>query len=273
MTDMLTIDEVVRRTGLTARALRFYEARRLVQPLRTDSGRRVYAAGDLERLHQVVALKKAGLSLLQISRLFGHKPIDLPTILRAQQGQLKARIADETAALHLINTALSRIDRGEPLDAETLCSLIRNGDNMMTDASGWKAVIAKHFTPEQQAEWQARMTGETPFQDQRAGEDYARRWRELGARIEEALPLAPDSPEALGFVREWLALLEPFTRRASPEMWTATAQFYEKMEDWQDQWNPGFSKAVWLFIGEATRVARAAGRDVGFLPEFMKTGA
>jgi len=40
MDDSFAIDEVVRRTGLTARALRFYEARGLVSPLRTQSGRR-----------------------------------------------------------------------------------------------------------------------------------------------------------------------------------------------------------------------------------------
>lgn len=40
MSDSFPIDEVVRRTGLTSRALRFYEARGLITPLRTQSGRR-----------------------------------------------------------------------------------------------------------------------------------------------------------------------------------------------------------------------------------------
>ena len=56
MTDSLTIGEVVRRTGLTTRALRFYEARGLVNPLRTAAGRRLYGAAELERIHQIVAL-------------------------------------------------------------------------------------------------------------------------------------------------------------------------------------------------------------------------
>ena len=69
MDDWLDIREVVRRTGLTSRALRFYEARGLVAPLRTHSGRRLYGAGELERLNQIVALKRAGLTLTQIQRL------------------------------------------------------------------------------------------------------------------------------------------------------------------------------------------------------------
>lgn len=267
MAEFMTIDQVVRRTGLTARALRFYEARGLVQPVRTYAGRRLFGAADLERLHQVIALKKAGLSLTQITRLLQRKPVDLSTILRAQQAQLKSQIADGAAALQLIEIALSRIDRGEPLDAETLCSLIRNGDSMMSNEEGWKSAVNKHFGRDLQAEWQARMADAAEFRQ----EDYGRKWADLGARIEAALPLEADCPQALAFAREWLGLLEPFTKRASPEMWTATAEFYGKMEDWQNQWNPGFSKAVWLFIGDVIRTARAAGKDLGPLPGFMQT--
>ena len=65
----LDIREVARRTGLTCRALRFYEARGLLAPLRTYSGRRLYGRGELERIKQILALKRAGLSLAQIPRL------------------------------------------------------------------------------------------------------------------------------------------------------------------------------------------------------------
>lgn len=87
MTDSLTIDDVVRQTGLTSRALRYYEARGLLHPLRTASGRRLFSASELERIHQVVALKKAGLSLAQISRVIDRKPIDLEALI---EGQLAA---------------------------------------------------------------------------------------------------------------------------------------------------------------------------------------
>ncbi|WP_339426692.1 MerR family transcriptional regulator [Pseudomonas proteolytica] len=85
MDDSFAIDEVVRRTGLTARALRFYEARGLVSPLRTQSGRRWFGPAELERVHRIVALKKAGLSLGDIKRLFDRKPIDLAALLSAQR--------------------------------------------------------------------------------------------------------------------------------------------------------------------------------------------
>ena len=76
MAGPLDISEVIRRTGLTARALRFYEARGLVAPLRTASGRRLYGPGELARLNQVVTLKAAGFGLADIGRMLARRPID-----------------------------------------------------------------------------------------------------------------------------------------------------------------------------------------------------
>ncbi|MFN3799161.1 MAG: MerR family transcriptional regulator, partial [Sphingobium yanoikuyae] len=70
MTEILDIAAVARATGLTSRALRFYEARGLIAPLRTASGRRLFGPAELARLHELLALKRAGLSLAQIKTLF-----------------------------------------------------------------------------------------------------------------------------------------------------------------------------------------------------------
>ncbi|QYE35792.1 MerR family transcriptional regulator [Polymorphobacter sp. PAMC 29334] len=49
----LSITDVCRRTGLSARALRFYEARGLVGAQRSAAGQRRYGAAEVARLHQV----------------------------------------------------------------------------------------------------------------------------------------------------------------------------------------------------------------------------
>ena len=91
MPDSLDIAEVARLTGLTSRALRFYEARGLVTPLRTASGRRHYGAPELERLHQIIAMKRAGLTLAQIQRLSAGRRLDLRGIVEAQIESLAER--------------------------------------------------------------------------------------------------------------------------------------------------------------------------------------
>jgi len=61
--------ETAKRLGLTAKALRLYEARGLVAPIRSEIGWRSYGPAQIARLHQIIALKKLGLSLSDISEL------------------------------------------------------------------------------------------------------------------------------------------------------------------------------------------------------------
>jgi MerR family transcriptional regulator, thiopeptide resistance regulator len=246
MSETLTIDEVVRQTGLTSRALRFYEARGLIAPLRTASGRRSFGSAELTRVHQIVALKKAGLSLMAIGRLFERKPIDLATMLRAQLELLETQASDIAQARDILTQTLSRIDRGEPITAETLCSLIQNGDRIMTEeAQAWKKVTDRYFSEEDKAHWSANMQDVQKDWEQ---SDYSAQWKDLGGRIKAALPLDPTSPAAFAFLDEWQDLLRPFMKVATVEMKTGAFQFYEKMGEWQGDLDVGFDQQVWDFI-------------------------
>ncbi len=262
----MRIDQVVKQTGLTSRALRFYEARGLIAPLRTSSGRRFYEAQDMERIHQIITLKKAGLSLSQIGKLFSSRPLDLAQLLQAQLAHLSEQAdAIEHARVNL-KTALSRIENGELLDAATLCSLIKDGDNMMIEEK-WMKVIDRYYTPEEQKEWTEHVGDKMEMFNQ---EDYNARWQTLSARIAAALPLDPASDKALGFVREWFTLLEPFSKVATQQMWEQSRELYDKMPEWENDVETNFSSKVWQFIREATSVAMTAGHDIGPIPDWMQ---
>jgi MerR family transcriptional regulator, thiopeptide resistance regulator len=250
MTDLLDISEVVRRTGLSSRALRFYEARGLVHPLRTHSGRRLYGPAELERINQVVALKRAGLTLAQIQRLTAGRPLDLGRLIEAQLAALDERAAEIAEARQLLRAAKSRIDRGEPVDAATFCSLIKSGETIV-DHQNWKAVADRYFTPEEQARWAEQAAAIPAGFDQEA---YGRQWSELSARIDAALPLDPASAAAQAFYDEWQALLAPFTAVATGEMMAGAANLYECMDEWKGEQPPPFSMDVWRFIQAAGKV-------------------
>lgn len=258
MADSLDIAAVTRLTGLTARALRFYEARGLVQPIRTASGRRHYDARALERLNLILSLKKAGLTLAQIQRLTAHRRIDLHGLITAQLDHLEAQARRISQAQALLISVKSRIDRGEPIDAETFCSLIRHEQEETASMSQdqWKAVTDRYFSPEEQAEWADRMgaLGEDFDQD-----GYAAQWKALGDEIKAALPLDPAGEAAAGFVQRWFALLKPFTDVATPAMWTGTVKMYDDMPNWPVQADPGFDAEVWAFIKQATAARMMAG--------------
>ncbi|MDF7776976.1 MerR family transcriptional regulator [Sphingomonas sp. AOB5] len=242
MEQVLDIGEVARRTGLTLRGLRFYEARGLVKPLRTEGGRRIYGAGELARLNAVVALKRAGFSLAQIAGLLGDRRIDLGRLVAAQIAALDARQAEIAEARALLQTVQSRIDHGEPVDVATLCSLIKSGD-MMMEHENWKAVSDRYLSDEAKADFAANPP---PSGFDQA--DYSAKWADLTGRIEAALPMDPASAEARAFYDEWQALLAPFRAVATPAMMQGVSGMYDRIGEWKGEQKPPFSPEVWDFI-------------------------
>jgi DNA-binding transcriptional MerR regulator len=255
MTETLDIATVARRTGLSSRALRFYEARGLIAPLRTSSGRRLFGAGDLARVHQLLVLKRAGLSLAQIKRLFDGHRVDLGQMLRAQIEVIDIQARDLAEARGHLQTALSRIERGEPLDAATLCSLIKSGENTV-EHENWSAIGDRYFGPEAKADFAASMPKIPADFDQAA---YSAKWAELSGRIEAALPMDPTSDKARGFYEEWQALLAPFAAVATPAMMQGVSRMYDNIGEWQGEQKPPFSADVWAFIKSVGACGKAAG--------------
>lgn len=252
----LDISEVCRRTGLTSRALRFYEARGLVTPLRTYSGRRLYGASELERINQIVALKRTGLSLAQIGALTRDRKLDLAALIDAQLAALNAKQAELEEARALLLTVKSRIDRGEPVDAATFCSLISNEELTMTKEQ-WDKVTDRYFTPEEKARWAERM-GDMPANFDQA--EYGRQWAELGQRAEAVMPLGPDSPDAQRLFDDWQAQLAPFKAVATPEMMQGANKLYEQMDEWHgDVPAAPFTPEAFRFIQEIGRRRQANG--------------
>ncbi|HEY1125726.1 MAG TPA: MerR family transcriptional regulator, partial [Sphingobium sp.] len=214
MTDSLDIAQVAKLTGLTSRALRFYEARGLVKPLRSASGRRHYGPAELERLHQILALKRTGLSLAQIEKLTAGRKLDLRALVAAQVEALEAQQRDLDKAKTLLTAILSRIDRNEPIDVATFCSLIRQGDMIVTQEKGAE-IRARYMTPEQMDEYDKikdKLAPDFDFEGFKAG------FKDLQARIKAALPMDPASPQAQAFLDEWQGLVRPWLDAATPTM-------------------------------------------------------
>lgn len=272
MTDSLDIAEVVRRTKLSSRTLRFYETRGLVKPMRTASGRRFFGPAELSRLHQITILKAAGLSLSQMAQLFSGEHMDLVQMLNAQQSILADSKAQIEQAQAIIQFALSRIDRGDPVDTVTLCALIESGTRTMKqEPKEWREVTSRYFNAEERMQWaesHAKMGDDFDYSD------YDAKWRDLGGRIKSALPLSPNSDEARAFVREWFALLKPFAETATPAMWNATIAMYDDMERWPDhsgsKADPGFDIEVWNFMKQASAAAFAKGELQPFAATISK---
>lgn len=257
MADSLDIVEVARLTGLTSRALRFYEARGLVTPLRTASGRRHYGPAQLERLHQILLLKRAGLTLAQIQCMIAGRALDLRGLVEAQIEVLGERERDIAASRALLRSILSRIDRSEPIDVATFCSLIRHGETIMSKEN-WDKVTSRFMSEGQLEAFHDSVAALPEGFDNDA---HTAKWKDLTRRIKAALPLDPATPQAQAFLDEWDALIAPFLAVATPEMMAGVRNMLDNIEQWDGQVDPGFDAEVYRFHQEASRAREAVGRS------------
>ena len=254
--ETLSITEVCRRTGLSARSLRFYEARGLLGSQRSAAGQRRYGAPELARLHQITALKAAGFTLARIGELLGARALDLATLIDAQLAQLAADRAGLDAATRALKAARTALAQGHIPDLDSFCTIIKQGAKTMSDADAWNKVTDRYYSPEEKARWAERMAiMPSGAFDQEA---YSKSWADLSARIEAALPMDPASPPAQAFVAEWRALLAPFTAVATPAMMAGASKLYDKMDQWSGEVKPPFSGVVWDFIKRAGECGTAA---------------
>jgi DNA-binding transcriptional MerR regulator len=67
----MTIGEVARDFGMTLRALRFYESKRLITPLR-HGAKRLYRRSDRKRLIHILTGRRLGFTLAEIGDLVGR---------------------------------------------------------------------------------------------------------------------------------------------------------------------------------------------------------
>lgn len=257
----ISITEVCRRTGLSSRTLRFYEARGLLTAQRSSGDQRCYGEAELARLHNITALKRAGFSLARIGELLDGKALDLPRIIETQLAALAAQSTALAAASASLFAAQRALAAGRALDLDTFCTLIKQGATIMSTEAAWQQVYDRYYSPEEQAEWIGLK--------QRAFADldmdrYAADWKALTDRIEAALPLDPRSATASGFLAEWRALQAPFMREAAPRLAAGTINLYDHIEEWQHIVEPPFSRAVYDAITAASAAQRVG---TGSAPE------
>ena len=108
--ELLTIGEVARRSGVAASALRFYEERGLIASQRAGSGHRRYPRSVLRRVAFIVFAQRIGLTLDEIGTELAKLPPDrAPT--RRDWSRLSsgwsARIDDRIAELQRLKAGLT----------------------------------------------------------------------------------------------------------------------------------------------------------------------
>jgi DNA-binding transcriptional MerR regulator len=135
---LLKIQEVAADTGLTTRAIRYYEEIGLLEPAaRSEGAYRLYDASDLERLRFIRSLRDdAGFSLAQIGQLLEDEQA-------RERNRLRLRsTTDQVERRALLLDAIERVDR----QIEILEHKRTRLDQMIDDARARRVHLDDHLT-------------------------------------------------------------------------------------------------------------------------------
>ena len=125
---MYSIQDVSKKTGLTAHTLRYYEKEGLISGIeRSQGGFRQYTDEDLERLGLICCLKNTGMSIQEIARFVqlthegDHTLQERVELLRAHRELVLERIAEMqkhldkvTWKLNFFTEKLRAYEAGQP---------------------------------------------------------------------------------------------------------------------------------------------------------------
>ena len=134
---LLRIQDVAAETGLTTRAIRYYEEIGLLEPAaRSDGAYRLFDASDLERLRFIRSLRDdAGFSLAQIGQLLEDEAA------RERNRQRFRTTGDQAKRRALIGDSSARVDR----QIATLEAKRARLDEMIEDARARRRHLDEHL--------------------------------------------------------------------------------------------------------------------------------
>jgi len=110
--------------GVSAKALRLYEQRGLVAPVRTSAGWRAYGPDEMARAAEIAALRALGFSLAQVARVLQGDAGGLEAALAAHQSALEGQVRQIGGAIDRVRGLRTDMAQGHAPDAAELARLL-----------------------------------------------------------------------------------------------------------------------------------------------------
>jgi DNA-binding transcriptional MerR regulator len=128
----LSPSEAAQRLGVSVKALRLYEQRGLLVPVRTASGWRAYGPDQMTRAHEIASLRALGFSLAQVARVLAGDPRGLEHALASHQGALEARLRDLAGTVEKLRCLREGLAKGRAPAAGDLTGLLAPASEIAT---------------------------------------------------------------------------------------------------------------------------------------------
>jgi DNA-binding transcriptional MerR regulator len=247
--EALKVGELARRTGLTVRTLHHYDAIGLVRPsLHTEAGYRLYTAGDVARLQQVISLRQLGFALEEIRDCLDRPDFSPLEVIDLHVARLREQIALQRRLCERLETVAAHLRTAGEVSADEFLRAIEEMTMM-------EKMAEKYFTPQQLE------SIKTAYEQ--AGPEYLEQkqadWAELIALIRAEMDKGTDPTDAKvqALAKRWRQQLhettggDPGLEQSLKRLWeeqgdTLAAQFGSEYD----------SRPVWGYITRAIEAAK-----------------
>jgi len=197
--EALKVGELAKRTRLTIRTLHHYDEIGLLRPLlHTESGHRLYTAGDVARLQQVLSLRQLGFSLEEVRDCLDRPGFSPLEVIRLHVARLQKQIELQRRLCDRLEAIAAHLQTAGEVSANEFIQTIEE----MT-------MIENYYTPEQMEYLKKR----SEQVGQERIEQVQREWPELIAQVRTEMEKGTDprAPEVLALARRWTGLINEFT--------------------------------------------------------------
>ena len=243
----LRVGDLARRTGLTIRTLHHYDAIGLLKPsLHTEAGYRLYTAGDVARLQQVLSLRQLGFSLEEVRDCLDRPGFSPLEVIGLHVARLREQIERQRKLCERLETLAVHIRTAGEVSADEFLRTIEE----MT-------MIEHYFTPEQRTLIQEcqKQAGEETLQEKQE------EWAELIALLRAEMENGTDPRDAKvqNLAKRWVELLN-WSTGGDPAMQQSLKRLWEEQGDklaaqFGSQYD---SRPVWGYIDKAIAAGKGS---------------
>jgi DNA-binding transcriptional MerR regulator len=256
-TKYLRIGQVAACTGVSAKALRLYEARGLLKPdAYSGSGYRLYAKPALARLNEIRVLKRAGFALVDIGKLLSHYGAAV-ALVETRIITLRGELNTKAKALAALEDAWYGLDSASTdINQQLECIKMSKDLNMnfkdeeLEEFKRRAEIMGHHFTPKERAQMRdrAQHIGEAGMKQ--AQDEWSQLVNAVRAEMDAGTPA--DDPRVVDIGRRWHALVNVFTGGDSNIAHKLKSAYEQEPDVLASQ---GMSQEMFTYMRSAMRAA------------------
>ena len=241
------VGELARRTGLSVRALRYYDEIGLLSPSRrSEGGHRLYTPGDVIRLQRIKSLRALGFTLREIGEYLDGADVPLGRVIELHLARLKESIELQRRLCDRLEQVAARLRSGEEVSSERFVETVMEVIEMSER-------VNKYYSQEQleYLEERRREVGEERIRASQV------EWAELMERVRAEMEAGtdPSNERVQALAARWMGLIQEFTggdpgiERSLGNMWRQEENIH------------GVDTAEVREMGEYISAAMAASRE------------